>query len=77
MLVGIPQGFILGPLFFLIYINKLPEGLKSNIRLFVDDTSLFSVIKNKAESASDLTNDPKKNPKKPRKRYYSLEKTHI
>ena len=57
MLVGIPQGFILGPLLFLIYINKLPEGLKSNIRLFVDDTSLFSVIKNKAESASDLTND--------------------
>ena len=31
--------------------------LKSNVKLFPDDTSLFSVVKNKEESASDLTND--------------------
>ena len=29
-----------GPLFFLIYINDLTEGIKSNIKLFADDTSL-------------------------------------
>ena len=44
-------------MFFLIYINDLPDGLKSNVKLFADDTSLFSVVKNKEESASDLTND--------------------
>ena len=35
----------------------MPDGLKSNVKLFADDTSLFSVVKNKEESASDLTND--------------------
>ena len=43
--------------FFNVYINDLPDGLKSNTKLFADDTSLFSVVKNKEESASDLTND--------------------
>ena len=40
-----------------MYINDLPDGLKSKVKLFADDTSLFSVVKNKEESASDLTND--------------------
>ena len=57
ILAGVPQGSILGPLLFLMYINDLPDGLKSNAKLFADDTSLFSVVKNKEESAIHLTND--------------------
>ena len=35
----------------------MPDGLKSNVKLFADDTSLSSVVKNKEENASDQTND--------------------
>ena len=41
---GVPQGSILRPLLFLVHINDLLNGLKSNPKLFADDTSLFSVI---------------------------------
>ena len=40
-----------------MYINDLPDGLKFNVKLCANDTSLFSVGKNKEESASDITND--------------------
>ena len=38
---GVPEGSVLGPLLFLIYINDLEGNIKSNIKFFADDTMLF------------------------------------
>ena len=60
VLAGVPQGSILGPLLFIIYINDHPDGIESSVKLFADDTLLFSTIYDPNMLADQLDKDLKK-----------------
>ena len=50
VLSGVPQGTVLGPILFLIYINDIVDGLQSNINLFADDCALYRKIESEEDN---------------------------
>jgi hypothetical protein len=47
---GIPQGSVLGPTLFIIFINDLPDVCKSYVKIFADDTKIFNAIEASEDS---------------------------
>jgi len=42
----VPQGSVLGPLLFILYVNNIPDMIECNVRMFTNDTKIYSVIQN-------------------------------
>ena len=54
VLSGIPQGSVLGPLLFVLYINDLPDSIKSFAKLFADDLKMIAKASDKLQVDNDF-----------------------
>ena len=54
VLSGVPQGSVLGPLLFILFINDLPDSVKSTIKLFADDLKLIGNVNNHESILEDI-----------------------
>ena len=52
VLSGVPQGYILGPLLFILYINDLPSAVCSPMKIFADDVAMYCSVQSNADCSA-------------------------